>query len=314
MEYRSFGGLDLQVSDLGLGCARLGGGFQPGGRSEALATIASAFDQGITYFDTADMYNRGESEKLIGEALRGNRGEIVVATKVGYRIARSRVLARVKRMVKPNARPAQDFSASYIVRSAEGSLKRLGTDYLDVYQLHSPPMSVVENGSALGALEQLRQQGKVRIIGVACDTVEDAITCLQYPQIQMVQVTISLLNREAWRALLPLATEKRLAVVAREVFAGGLLTRSDDAWRQQVERLKAADQEWMVRKVDALRGVSDQLGRGLGEIALQSVVGLPGVSVALLGVRTPEQLSQCVAYGSAPRLGDTEQAALRAAL
>src|SRR5882724_3233485 len=133
------------------------------------------------------MYSQGESEKLLGRAFRGRRHRVVLASKAGYCLpTQRRVIARLKPIVRPIIRllgikrenlpaavlgaPSQDFSPAYLRRAIEGSLRRLGTDHLDLFQLHSPPALIVERGDWAAALDVLRREGKIRWYGVSCDT------------------------------------------------------------------------------------------------------------------------------------------------
>jgi aryl-alcohol dehydrogenase-like predicted oxidoreductase len=166
MNYRSFGATKLTVSEVGFGCARLGGIFQDSTKADMLRTLHLAFDRGITFYDTADMYSQGESEILLGKAFHGRRDKVVIASKAGYCLpARRKMVARIKPLVRPIIQRAglkrqhlpsglrgalsQDFSAGYLLKAVDQSLKRLRTDYLDLYQLHSPPTSVLESGAFL---------------------------------------------------------------------------------------------------------------------------------------------------------------------
>src|ERR1044071_1609068 len=155
MDRRRFGNTDLLVSAIGLGCARIGGIFQ-GEQAGYMNLLSAALDAGINFFDTADMYSQGESEILLGKAFRARRDDVIIATKAGYALpAQRKVIARIKPIVRPIIRmlgikrekmparvmgaPTQDFSAPYLRRALEGSLRRLGTDHVDLFQLHSPP-------------------------------------------------------------------------------------------------------------------------------------------------------------------------------
>src|SRR5262245_48508486 len=158
IEIRPFGNTDLRVSEFGLGCARIGGIFkrEPG---EFVKILSAALDSGINFFDTADVYSQGESETLIGRAFRHRRHEIVIATKAGYVLpSQRRVVARLKPLVRPvvaalrlsrhhlpgavRGSLAQDFSPAHLRKSLEGSLRRLRTDHVELFQLHSPPLNV----------------------------------------------------------------------------------------------------------------------------------------------------------------------------
>ncbi len=317
MRYRSFGKTGLQVSEIGFGCSRIGGVFaQGGGSQEVVSVLHRALDAGITFYDTADMYSQGESEALLGQAFRGRREKVILASKGGYCLPTQRKLvARVKPLVRPVARmlglkrqnlPAglsgtlsQDFSPSYLVQALEGSLRRLKTDYLDLYQLHSPPASVIERGEILETLESLKQQGKIRFYGVGTDTVEDALLCLRYPQIASVQMPFGLLDLEALDTALAQAEERGVGVIARGCFGGGLLKES-----LTESELKETTPKWP--QILAYRREAAQQGRPILAIALQFALRAPAIAVTLLGMRTETHLAENLRYYAAPPLTDAE--------
>ncbi len=309
MRHRRLGCTDLTVSELGFGCARIGG-FSGGDRSAGVRLLRTALDHGITFFDTSSMYTQGESERILGETFGRDRDAVVIATKAGYVLpAQRRLLAPIKPLVRPLLRRAglrgtslpgalrgslsQDFSPAHLIRSAEQSLRRLRTDRIDLLQLHSPPREVLEKGDVLEPLERLRQQGKVRHYGVSCETTEDALLCLALPEISSVQVRLSLLDRTALDGVLPGAARRRLGVIARECYGGGLLGRSPAGpdlgdWAQ----------------------LAGRLGRPLPELALHFVLAQPAVSATLLGMRHGEHLAGAMAHLEAPTLQPEERAAV----
>ena len=306
MLLRPFGSTGLRVSEVGLGCARIGGIFQSStaGLVELIGAVA---DAGINFFDTSDMYSQGESEALLGRALQGRRSGVVIATKSGYRLpAQRRLTARLKPLVRPlikliglrreslpslvRGAPSQDFSAAYLTSSLEGSLRRLRTDYVDLFQLHSPPADVVERAEFVEALERLRTQGKIRFWGISCDSEEAALTALRLPGIASVQILLNLLEAGALAAVVPQARALGVAIVARECLANGLLVKGPGevalaaycGSQEKASRLSA--------RLAELHARAQQSGVPLARAALQFVLGQPGVSVALLGMRTRQQL------------------------
>jgi aryl-alcohol dehydrogenase-like predicted oxidoreductase len=311
MQRRVFGRTGLSVSELGLGCARIGGIFQ-NDRSGFLTLIAAAADAGIELFDTADMYAQGESETLLGRALRGRRDRVFLASKVGYCLpARRRMAAALKPFLRPVIRrlglkrhrlPAaargelsQDFSAAHIAAAVEGSLRRLRTDHLDLLQLHGPPVGVVERGDWLEPLERLRRAGKILHIGVAGESVEANLAALRFPEVAAVQCTVSLLERGALEALVPLARQGGVAVIARECLGNGLLVKPP----AEVDLARACrtpeEQLLRARQLAELHAAAAAAGRPLAGLALDFVLQIPGVSVALVGARTRAQLDGVLA-------------------
>ena len=187
MRYKNFGRTGLQVSEIGFGGSRLGGVFsQAKGSGEAIAVLQKALDAGITFYDTADIYSQGENETLLGQAFRDRRDRVIIAGKGGYCLpAQRKLVGKIKPLVRPIAKMlgikrenlptsvsgtlSQDFTPAYLTAALENSLRRLKTDYFDIYQLHSPPADVINAAhfaDTLATLETLKQQGKIRHYGV----------------------------------------------------------------------------------------------------------------------------------------------------
>jgi len=305
MLVRPFGNTDLRVSAFGFGCARIGGIFQ-GDSGAFLRLLRAAHDGGITFFDTADMYSQGESEKLVGKAFRTDRHRVVIASKFGYVLpTQRRLVARIKPFVRPLIRllklkrsalpsgvrgtPTQDFSPGYLRTAVEASLRRLGTDYLDLYQLHSPPADAVARGEFVPALEDLKRAGKIRYWGISVDTIEAGQAALKHP-ISSLQFLANLIDQRQVEALLPVAREKKVGVIARECLANGLLIKDEkeidlqNFFASAEERAQGADRLVRYRKEAAEKGIP------LATLALDYVRGLDGVSVSLVGTKSEPQL------------------------
>ena len=318
MRTRTFGNTDLQVSEVGFGCARLGGLLaQNQAKHESpLTLLQKARDAGINFFDTADMYTQGESEALVGKAFHSSRDRVVIATKGGYCLPTQRkLLARVKPLIRPIARAlglkrgglsasvagtlSQDFSAGYLVSALEASLIRLKTDYVDLYQLHSPPSATIAAGDFIAPLDKLKSQGKLRYYGVAVDTIEDAMACLQFPQLSSVMLPFGLLDLEALDAFLLKARARKLAVIARGCFGGGLLNPELSA-----QELQEKTPKW--QQIVQYRAVAKQHGRSILEMALQFSMSIQPISVNLLGMRTESHLQSNLGYLAARPLSESE--------
>jgi aryl-alcohol dehydrogenase-like predicted oxidoreductase len=313
MKTREFGKTGMIVSEIGFGGSRIGGFFAGRhGSKEALHVLSGALDSGITFYDTADIYAQGESEVLIGKAFRGRRDEVVLATKGGYCLpAQRNLLKRIKPLVRPIVKTlglrraklpsgiagslSQDFSPSYLTRTLEASLKRLRTDYVDLYQLHSPPAPFLQGsafGEAIETLEKLKGQGKIRFYGVATEIAEEAPFCLSASAsgISSVQLGFGVLDLEALeQGTLPAAAARGLGVIARGCFGGGLLKDGLDE-----AQLKTATSKW--QRILALRSFSKASGRPPLEIALQFCRGTPAISVTLLGMHTQRHLQENLRY------------------
>ncbi|MFT3925225.1 MAG: aldo/keto reductase [Myxococcales bacterium] len=306
MQVRQFGSTDLRVSELGLGCARIGGIFQ-NDPAAFVNLLSAARDQGINFFDTADMYSQGESETLLGRAFRKRRDQVIIASKAGYCLPTQRqFIARIKPFVRPlikllkikrenlpssvKGELAQDFSPAYLRRAVEGSLRRLRTDYLDLLQLHSPPAEIVQRGEWLEALESLKRSGKVRYYGISCDTVEAAQAALAFSGVSSLQIVVSLLERSFAEAVGTRAQQQGVGIIARECLANGLLVKS--AQEAKLEGYWPPEKEVdKKRELTSYREAAASKGIPLSRLALDYATGVNGVSVALIGVRTLDQLT-----------------------
>ncbi len=322
MNYRSFGNTDLKVSEIGLGCQSLGGGLYYKDDQESIKTLLQAFDSGINLYDTSDHYSQGASENLIGRAFKGKRDQVIIATKagtcyspIGSLALRMRPLLRpVSRFLRPMkislhlmraSQKHSDFSVVYLTKAVHGSLKRLQTDYIDLFQLHKPPLSILEKGDFCETLEKLKNRGKIRYYGVSCATVEDALICLKHPGISSVQLAISLLDQEAITKLLPLAKERKLAVIARNPRAQGHLTNTLSDIMAETYARNQREFEDRKNRAKKFQFLIKQ-DRTLAQSALQFVLQLQGVSVVLPRATNREQLKENLGALTAPPLTKVE--------
>jgi aryl-alcohol dehydrogenase-like predicted oxidoreductase len=291
-----------------MGCSSLGGGLYHGNTKEALATLRAAFDAGINFYDTADNYSQGRSERLIGRAFRGQRSEIVLATKGGAVFSALGSWAlRLKPMLRPlsgalkaakrrlhhmrDSQKGYDHSTAHLTRALGASLKRLQTDYVDLYQLYNPPTAAPREGDVFVTLEKLTRSGMTRFAGVSCIDAEDAILCARQTVVSSVQVTVNLLDREAIGRLLPTARELGVAVIARVPLAQGLLTNATEG--TMAEQSARDDRTFELRKRRAERfRFLETSDRTLAQAALRFVLQLPGVSVTIPGMVNRRELEE----------------------
>ena len=320
MRYREFGATGWRVSEIGFGGARIGGLFgQDGGRASSLRTLAAAFDAGINFYDTADMYGQGESEILIGEALRHNRDKVFIATKCGYCLPASKKLIQfIKPLVKPivkalglkrtpvasSAAPpiAQDFTPAYIRKAAEASLRRLKSDYIDLYQLHSPPRELIASPQiqdSLAALAQLKSEGKIRHYGIALDSAYDAQPCLGLDGLSSLQMPFGILDREASDGIFDDVSGRGLGIIARGCLGGGGLKPS-----LSEAELRAIEPKW--ERVLKIRRLAEKYGRSPLEAALQFALRERRIGVTILGMRTADHVATNMRFYSSSPLSDEE--------
>jgi len=278
--------------------------------------LQQALEAGITFFDTSNIYSQGASEMLLGKAFGDRRDQVIIASKGGYTLpAQRKLVARLKPLVKPLARslgitrqnlPAsvtgtlgQDFSSAALVQALEASLRRLKTDYLDLYQLHSPPASVIQAGEFIETLEQLKAQGKIRFYVISAETVEDALLCLRYPGVSTIQVPFGLLDQEASPNLLAQAAARDVAIIARGCYGAGLLNTA--LTEQQLQELTP---KWP--QIMAYRRIAAQHHRDLLAMALQYALRFTSIAVTLIGMRTKAHLRDNLRYAAAPPLSESE--------
>lgn len=304
METRRLGTSDLEVSVVGLGCNNFGGRLE---LSETKRVVHAALDAGITFFDTADIYGgRGGSETQLGQILGGERQRLVLASKFGMKMSDDGL--------------QQGASPAYVRCSVEGSLRRLRTDYLDLYQIHQPdPETPI--AETLGALAELVQEGLVRAIGLSNFSAEGVTEAqreaerLGVPKFVSSQDEYSLLVRDLETTLLPTLTSEKLGLLPYFPLANGLLTgkyRSGEALPEGTRLSgRGEDDKYLnaanLETVDRLRAFAEARDRTLLELAFSWLLNEPVVSSVIAGATKPEQV-QANAQAASWRLSDEEMA------
>jgi aryl-alcohol dehydrogenase-like predicted oxidoreductase len=305
---------------LGLGCVRLGSARGRGWRHD-VRLVEEAVDRGVSVFDTADAYVAGASERVLGQALRRRRAEVVIATKVGYRFRqRSRTEQTMRRALvhargrlrranggSENGAPGasgyrdQDFSVPYLRRALDASLRRLQTDYVDVLQLHGPPCVLPEVIEELG---DLVPAGKVRSLGIGAESVAMAAEWTGVAGVDVVQLPFGMLDPEAAASVLPHVATSGVQVWARGVLGGGLLRMADE------DPIARADPKWPL--ICSLLTLSRRAGVEVDEMAIGFVRAHAGVTTLLLGISSSEHLRRNLELMRAPALDAALVAEIRA--
>jgi aryl-alcohol dehydrogenase-like predicted oxidoreductase len=324
MKFRRFGNTGREVSELGLGCSHLGGGFFGTEGSESLDLIERALDLGINFFDTADSYGYGRSEEILGRAIRGRRGKVIIATKSGMLPsslaapvrALLPALRSVRALLKPMERPLkaasrlrQDFSPAHIRSTTEGSLRRLQTDYIDLLQLHSPPVDLTNRDAVFETILRLREEGKIRWFGVSCRSIRDGSVWMNIPCLSSLQIPFNLLSHEGGLDLFRKAASMGIAIIARVPFARGLLTSEGriktGSGKSNISNAEAND---TIRELGFLvRGGR----RSFATASLQFILSHPEVSVVIPGTRSVRHLEENVRFLEAPSLTEPELQRIR---
>jgi aryl-alcohol dehydrogenase-like predicted oxidoreductase len=239
VEYRNLGRTGLKPSALGFGCNRIAETGSSAERREVLATLELALERGINFFDTANAYSHGQSERLLGEVLRGRRDQVILCSKAGHRdwrlleldrwapAALVRLLARSRRPgagLGSSAQRRPNFSPRYLELALEGSLRRLQTEVLDLFYLHNPPLDVIESPALIAALERLKHKGRLRCYGVSLGggaTTDEALAVLRCPGYSILQVAANPLRSVDLERLAPACARTGVALVVRQPFDRG---------------------------------------------------------------------------------------------
>jgi aryl-alcohol dehydrogenase-like predicted oxidoreductase len=303
MRFRTLGKTGPKISEIGLGGWSIGGdSYGPTDDRESVAAIRRAFDLGITFFDTADMYGNGRSERLIAEALRGHRKEVVIATKMGYDFYKG---GRDK-----------NFTRGYLLFAVEQSLQRLETDRIDLLQLHTPPLEVLQQGEVFEVMKLLQESGKIHSYGVSLShstPPKAAEIVVKKSRAVSLQIAYNLLHQEQLLAISGLVRDSGIGIIARSPLEYGLLTgkyREDTTFHPEDHRSNRWTREELkaiVQKVEGLRFLVKGEVESLTEAALRFVLSNPLISVVIPGVKTAAQVEEHVrASGEGPYLTEED--------
>lgn len=292
MRYREIGSTGIAVSEIGFGAWGIGGvpkdarAYGPTDDQTSLKALSRAIELGVTFFDTSPLYGYGHSEVLIGMATCGRRDKVVISSKVGY----------------VGFSGDQDFSPVYIRESLEGSLRRLKTDYVDMFQLHDPPMDLLdEDGRILETLEELQEEGKIRIIGISVRGVEDSLRAVTRFPFKSIQVNFNMVDQRILQyRLLEKCKEKGVGVIIRTPLCFGFLTG------EYCKDYKFDDKDhrsrWSKEQVDlwanAYKLFISELTEGNSQtnaqIALRFCLSFPQVSSVIPGMLNKEHVEDNV--------------------
>jgi myo-inositol catabolism protein IolS len=279
MKYRKLGSTDMQVSEITFGCWELGGGqWDKQGDDVNIRAIQKAFELGIHTFDTAEGYGQGHSETIVGQALKGKRNEVVIATKVSR----------------------SHLKSADVRSSAEASLKRLGTDFVDIYYIHWPS-DEIPLADTLSEMNKLKEEGLIRAIGVSNFSIDQLKEAMQYARIDVIQPEYSLLHRGIEQEIVPYCAENSIGIMSYSSIAKGILTGAfhngkaviKDTDFRNGRRLFAADH---LKKAQPLIDVLTQLAEAkkvtLSEIAISWLLHKPALTSAIVGTQNEKHLEE----------------------
>ena len=303
MKYRQLGRTGMNGSEISFGAWAIGASWGKVDDKDSLAALHKAVDWGVNFFDTADVYGMGRSEKLIARLLKERKETIYVATKAG-------------RKLDPHV--PEKYTAQNIRRFVDDSLKNLELQTLDLLQLHCPPTAVYYTPELFYALDEMVKSGKLRNYGVSVEKVEEALKAIEYPGVKTVQIIFNMFRQRPAELFFREARAKRIGILARVPLASGLLsgkmTRSSrfgrDDHRNYNRKGQAFDRGETFSGVDFEKGLKavEELKRllpsgfSMPQFALRWILMHDAVSCAIPGAKRPEQAADNCAASDLPRL------------
>ncbi len=313
MQYRELGRTGWKVSTVSFGAWAIGNAWGAVDDDESLNALRRAVDLGVNFFDTADVYGDGHSERLLAQLKRERQEDIVIATKAGRRL---------------NPHVASGYNRANLTAFIERSLKNLETDCLDLVQLHCPPTEVYYMPETFGVLDDLVAQGKIRYYGVSVEKVEEALKAIEYPSVQSVQIIYNIFRQRPAEVFFPRAQQLKVGILARLPLSSGMLTgkltRSStfaaDDHRQfnrhgesfdRGETFSGVDYELGLDVVEELRPLVPP-GWTMAEFALRWILMADAVTCTIPGAKRPSQVEDNCRAADLPPLEAETLAKVRA--
>lgn len=313
MQYRNLGRTGWKVSEISFGCWAIGGTWGPVEDTESLAALNRAIELGVNFFDTADVYGDGHSECLLAKLRREHGENIHIATKAGRRL---------------NPHTPEGYNRKNLTAFVERSISNLGTDALDLLQLHCPPVQVYYMPEVFGVLDDLVKAGKIRYYGVSVEKVEEALKAIEFPNVQTVQIIFNMFRQRPAELFFEQARKRKVGILARVPLASGMLTgklKPDTAFAPDDHRAfnregQAFDKGETFSGVNYKTGLAavEQLkaicpvGMTMSQFALRWILMFDAVTCAIPGAKRPSQVEQNCAAAAAPRLSDELMAKVQA--
>jgi aryl-alcohol dehydrogenase-like predicted oxidoreductase len=313
MKYRELGRTGLKVSASSFGAWAIGGAWGEVDDQESIAALHKAVDLGVNFFDTADVYGDGRSERLLAQLRRDRSEEIIIATKAGRRL---------------DPHVASGYNRENLTAFVERSLKNLDTEAIDLLQLHCPPTEVYYFPETFGILDDLVAAGKLRYYGVSVEKVEEALKAIEYPSVQSVQIIFNIFRQRPADLFFDQARRKQVGILARVPLSSGMLTgkmtrqttfERDDHRRynrqgeefDRGETFSGVDYELSLQAVDELRNLVPE-GMTMAQFALRWILMFDAVTCVIPGAKRPSQAEDNALAADLPPLDDQTMAQVKA--
>jgi aryl-alcohol dehydrogenase-like predicted oxidoreductase len=311
MKYRSLGKSGIKVSEIGFGAWTIA--LDWWGKKieddEAKRMLKHAYDIGINFFETGDMYGKGKSEKLIGEVFKGMRNEIVISTKYGYEFEGAKQIG--------HSELPQRFDPLFTEHALRNSLERLQTDHIDVYGLHNPKMYHIMDDTIFHTLDNKINDGTIGTyqvaLGPAIGWTHEGLEAMKRPNVSAVQTVYNILEQTPGNELIDQAGTRNVGILVRVPDASGILTGkvTADTKIDEKDHRSVRRGEWVrsaLDKVEQLRPIAERNGLGITELAIKFILSKKPVSSVLPTVISIEEIDQFAAMSDGRYLSDTDMA------
>ncbi len=303
MNYRALGRTGWRISEISFGAWAIGGAWGTVDDKESLATLHAALDGGVNFFDTADVYGDGRSERLLAKLKQERKEKFYIATKAGRRLP---------------VQTAEGYSRENLTTFVHRSLRNLNTDTIDLLQLHCPPTEVYYRPEVFGLLDDMVKAGKLRHYGVSVEKVEEALKAIEFPNVQSVQIIFNLFRQRPAELFFAEAQKRKVGILARVPLASGLLSgkmsaaskfakddhrnfnRHGEAF-DRGETFSGVDFETGLKAVEQLKALVPS-GVSLAQFALRWILEFPAVTCAIPGGKRPVQVTDNLAASDLPPL------------
>lgn len=313
MNYRELGRTGWKISEISFGAWAIGGAWGSVDDKDSIAALHAALDAGVNFFDTADVYGDGRSERLLAKIKKERTETFFIATKAGRRL---------------REQTPEGYSRQNLTTFIERSLRNLEAEALDLLQLHCPPTEVYYMPEVFEVLDELTKEGKIRHYGVSVEKVEEALKAIEFPNVQSVQIIFNVFRQRPAELFFEQARKHKVGILARVPLASGLLTGkitretkfAKDDHRAFNRKGEAFDRGETFSGVDFKTGLGtvEELKRlvpknaSMSQLALRWILDFPAVTCAIPGAKRPEQVAENVAASSLPPLSADTMKKIRA--
>ena len=309
MNYNRLGKSDIKVSELGFGAWAIALDWwgKKIEEDEAKRMLKKAYDVGINFFETGDLYGKGKSEKLIGEVFKDMRDEIVISTKYGYDFSEVEQIGHTEL--------PQRFDEDFTRKALRNSLERLQTDHVDMYGLHNPKLKVVRDDSVFNVLDSLAKEGKIKTyqvaLGPAIGWTQEGMEAMERPNLSAVQTVYNILEQTPGNELMQRAVEKDVGILVRVPEASGILTGkvNADTKFDENDHRSVRKREWLksaLEKVEQLKPIANRYGYNITEFAMKFMMTKKGFATVLPTMTSEEEIVNYAEMADGKYISDSD--------